>query len=215
MTVQERIGLVLHNPIRYDLRLWLMARGREGAFRRELVGLAKLQPGDSVLDVGCGTGSLAIAAARQVGKTGSVQGIDPSPEMVGHAVSKGRRARVNAEFRAGIAQELPFGDASFDAVFCTFVLHQLPPESLHRAVAEIARVLRPDGRAVFVDIGGDQGGRKTVHVRAAARHGVHLFDLNEAAPLLGHFGLRQTAHGDVAFRLSFFERVQYVVAAKS
>ena len=211
----EPVGLVLHNPIRYDLRLWLMTRGREGRFRRQLVELAQVKLGDAVLDVGCGTGSLAIAASRAVGPSGSVMGIDPSPEFIGRADKKARRAHVDARFRAGTAQRLPFADGSFDVVMCTFVLHQLPPEAIHGAVAEMARVTRAGGRLLFVDIGGEQGDRQTVHVRAAARHGVHLFDLRAAAPHLGRFGLVERAGGELPFRLSFFERVEYVLADRA
>jgi ubiquinone/menaquinone biosynthesis C-methylase UbiE len=210
----EPVGLILHNPIRYDLRLWLMTRGREGRFRRQLVELAGVREGERVLDVGCGTGSLAIAASRAVGKSGSVIGIDPSPEFIRRAAAKARRARMNATFQAGAAQDLPFEDGSFDVVMCTFVLHQLPPAALHKAAAEMARVVQPGGRVLIVDIGGEQGARQTVHVRAAARHGVHLFDLREATPMLGHIGLTERASGELPFRLSFFERVQYVLAGK-
>lgn len=210
--VAEPVGLVLHNPIRYDLRLWFMARGREGAFRRELVELARIAPGDRVLDVGCGTGTLAIAAKRAAGPNGTVEGIDPSPEMIGRARAKARRAKLEVAFETAAAQHLPFADGSFDAVVSTFVLHQLPGDAIHEAVAEMRRVLRPGGRLLLVDIGGDQGDRQTVHVRAAARHHVHLFDLRDAAPLLAHLGMTETSSGDVGFRLSRFERVQYLLA---
>src|SRR6187402_3254654 len=149
----EPVGLVLHNPIRYDLRLWLMTRGREGRFRRELIELVGAREGERVLDVGCGTGSLAIAASRAVGESGSVVGIDPSPEFIVRAAAKARRARVKASFQAGTAQNLGFEDWSFDVVMCTFVLHQLPPAALHRAVAEMARVLKPGGRVLIAGIG--------------------------------------------------------------
>src|SRR5438132_4412204 len=73
-------GRVLHWAARYDLLVWLLTHGRDRAFREKLVSLARLVPGESVLDVGCGTGSLAIAAKRQVRMTGEVFGVDASPE---------------------------------------------------------------------------------------------------------------------------------------
>lgn len=206
------VGLVIHSAFRYDLRLWLMSRGRESALRNEQVDLARLAPGESVLDVGCGTGTLAIAAARRVGATGEVHGIDPSPEMIGRARAKARRAGVPLTFDTGMAQSLPFPDARFDAVLSTFVLHQLPTDALHAAFAEMRRVLKPGGRLLLVDIGGEQGDRRTVHVRRAAEHHVHLFDLTKVAPHLGQMGLRELASGEIRFRLSRFERVQYVLA---
>src|SRR5262245_14466684 len=85
-------GDVLHFAAVYDLIAWIHLRGRERAFREHLVRLARLEPGESVLDVGCGTGSLAIAAKRTVGPAGTVQGIDPSTEMIARARKKARKA---------------------------------------------------------------------------------------------------------------------------
>ena len=86
-------GLVIHWAARYDLLAWLLTGGRERAFRERLIELAGLAPGESVLDIGCGTGTLAIAATRHAGPTGAVYGIDASPQMIARATRKGRRER--------------------------------------------------------------------------------------------------------------------------
>src|SRR4051812_9706934 len=75
-------GRVLHSAAGYDALVWLLSLGRERAFRERLVRLSQLRAGQSVLDIGCGTGSLAIAAKRVVGPSGTVDGIDASPEMI-------------------------------------------------------------------------------------------------------------------------------------
>ena len=206
------IGLVIHAARRYDLRVWWMTRGREGAFRAEQLDIAGVGEGEAVLDVGCGTGSLAILAARRVGTRGSVVGVDPSPEMVARATGKARRAGVDATFRTGIAQALPFEDARFDVVTCTLVLHQLPAEALHGAFAEFRRVLKPGGRLLLVDIGGPQGDRDTMHVKRARHQGAHLFDLEEIGPRLGHVGFAEVTSGDIRRQPAGLERIRYLVA---
>src|SRR5262245_61993392 len=97
-------GLVLHSAARYDFMVWLLTLGRERAFREKILKLASLESGESVLDVGCGTGTLAIAAKRHVGPTGTVYGIDASPEMIARADKKARKAGVEVVFRYGAAQ---------------------------------------------------------------------------------------------------------------
>src|SRR5215472_5986425 len=99
-------GIILHAPVRYDFLLWLLTLGRETAFREKMLRFAALQPGESALDIGCGTGTLAIAAKRQVGPAGTVSGTDASPEMLARAEKKARRLCVEVSFKKGTAQSL-------------------------------------------------------------------------------------------------------------
>src|SRR5215216_4246893 len=145
-------GLVLHGTARfYDLLAWLMTRGREGVFREKVVDLARLQSGESVLDVGCGTGTLAVAAKRRVGPAGAVYGVDASPEMIARASKKARKAGLEVVFRNALVQALPFPDDSFDAVLSTLMLHHLPPSAREQCAREVRRVLKPGGRVLAVD----------------------------------------------------------------
>jgi ubiquinone/menaquinone biosynthesis C-methylase UbiE len=105
----------VHQRVREE-RLWLVTRSRELGFREKVLQLARLEPGQSVLDVGCGTGTLAIAAKRQVGPTGTVCGIEASPEMIARANRKARKTGVGVVFENGLAEALPFPDAHFEVV---------------------------------------------------------------------------------------------------
>ena len=169
-------GLTLHAPMLYDLSLWLLTLGREHRFREKLLALAELKPGEAVLDVGCGTGSLTLAAKRQVG-AGQVFGIDASPEMLGRAERKARKAGLDAGFRQAPAQALPFADASFDVVLSSLMLHHLPRDSRRQCATEMRRVLGPGGRVLAVDFAGPAGGQAG-HFSHFHRHGgVSLDDL--------------------------------------
>jgi ubiquinone/menaquinone biosynthesis C-methylase UbiE len=147
-------GLVLHGTARYyDLLAWLLMRGREGAFREKVVDLAHIQPGDRVLDVGCGTGTLAVAAKQRVGPMGTVYGIDPSPQMITRASKKARKAGAEVVFKEAIVEALPFADEYFDIVLSTLMLHHLPPQAREQCAREMRRVLKPGGRVLVVDFG--------------------------------------------------------------
>lgn len=101
---------------------------------------ARLSPGQRVLDVACGTGVLALAAADLVGPAGSVVGLDPSDDMLAVA----RRKSASIEWRNGRAESIPFAERNFDAAVSQFgmMFFEDRPASLR----EMMRVLRPGGR---------------------------------------------------------------------
>ena len=135
----------------YDVLAAVLTLGRERQLRERLAELARLAPGDAVLDVGCGTGTLALAAKRAVGASGMVIGIDASPDMIALATRKAARAGADVEFRHAAAGRLPFADATFDAVLSTLMLHHLPAPLRRECVREALRVLEPGGRMLVVD----------------------------------------------------------------
>ena len=206
-------GLVIRTPRRYDLGLWLGSLGREGRFRSEEVRLARVAPGDRVLDVGCGTGSLTIAAARAVGATGSAVGVDPSVEMIGRARAKGRRARVAATFVATAGEALPFADGSIDVVLLSLVLHQLPADALHATMGQVRRVLARGGRVLVVDLGTPVPGQRTVHSHAERHAGPGVpFEVVRVGQLFEHLGLAIVEKGPIAFRFRRLEPLRYILA---
>jgi ubiquinone/menaquinone biosynthesis C-methylase UbiE len=200
---QKTAGLVLHWAARYDLLAWLLTHGRERAFREKLATLARLAPGEAVLDVGCGTGSLAIAAARRVGPGGVVAGVDASPEMIARARRKAARAGVAVEFQHAIAEALPFPDARFAVVLSTLVLHHLPRKTRERSAEEIRRVLTPGGRVLVADFAYPQGAHgiwRHIHRRGHVKP-------DEIVALLERTGFQVVESGPVGI-----SSLQYVLA---
>jgi ubiquinone/menaquinone biosynthesis C-methylase UbiE len=140
---------------RYDLHGWFLDtfvfRGQGRALRQRTLRVADLHAGDVVLDVGCGTGTLALEAAGVVGRTGRVCGIDPSTEQIARAHAKAARRRSLVEFQTGAIEQLPFPDATFDVVLSTLMMHHLPAPTKRHGLSELERVLKPGGRLVIAD----------------------------------------------------------------
>jgi ubiquinone/menaquinone biosynthesis C-methylase UbiE len=190
---------------RYDVIVWLLTLGRETRFRELPLAPARLQQGESVLDVGCGTGSLAVVAKRMVGPTGEVHGIDASVPMIARAKAKARRRGVNAYFDVASADALPFPDRAFDVALSTVMLHHLSKTTRVAAVSEMRRVLRPNGRALLVDFAGARNGKgPRLHFH---RHG-HV-DPRALTEFAVEAGLRVVDSGPVGRW-----NLQYVLAAK-
>jgi ubiquinone/menaquinone biosynthesis C-methylase UbiE len=152
---KETKGLVLSGGWRYDLMEWyhdtFSFRGQLRELRQRTATMARLQPGDAVLDVGCGTGTLALEVARRVGSVGRVAGIDPGTEQIARAREKATRRHLPIEFQVGVIEQLPFPDTTFDVVLSTLMIHHVPAPNKRQGLAEIARVLKPGGRLVMAD----------------------------------------------------------------
>ncbi|MEX0683713.1 MAG: methyltransferase domain-containing protein [Dehalococcoidia bacterium] len=141
----------------YDPIAWLSSFGTISNVRKATIKAARLQPGESVLDVGCGTGDLTLRAARKVGAEARVAGIDASPDMIGVANRKAAAKGRKIDFRLAPIEDLPFADSEFDVALSSFMLHHLPDDLKVRGLAEVCRVLKPGGRLIAVDIKPDGG----------------------------------------------------------
>ena len=126
---------------------------REGAWRPRLVReVLEGEPAD-VLDLGCGSGTLAIAIAAAPGDH-RVTGIDGDPEILG--IARAKPGSEDVTWVEGFADELPFEGGSFDRVVTSLLLHHLEPPVKRAALAEAHRVLRPGGRLHVADFGRSQ-----------------------------------------------------------
>lgn len=136
----------------YDPVQWLL--GGDAA-RRELVAQAAIRPGQRVLEIGCGTGSLVVEAKR-LHPEAEVVGLDPDPKALARARRKAERAGVDLRLDEGFADALPYEDASVERVFSSFMFHHLDPGTKRRTLAEVRRVLRPGGSLHLLDFGGPE-----------------------------------------------------------
>lgn len=151
---QTRGRTIRHWAPFYEAAGWLMSFGQLPAIRRHSIAVAELQPGERVLDVGCGPGSLTVPAATKVGKEGRAAGIDASPEMIEVATGKARKQGLEIDFRVAPIEALPFEDGEFDVVLSSLMLHHLPDDVKAQGLSEIVRVLKPGGRLVAIDLTG-------------------------------------------------------------
>jgi ubiquinone/menaquinone biosynthesis C-methylase UbiE len=120
---------------------------------RPLADQAGIRPGQRILEIGCGTGNLALLAGR-LHPGVEVVGLDPDPKALARARRKAGRRSLPVRFDHGFAQELPYADASFDRVLSALMFHHLGPDERRRALCEVRRVLRPGGSLHLVDFGG-------------------------------------------------------------
>jgi demethylmenaquinone methyltransferase/2-methoxy-6-polyprenyl-1,4-benzoquinol methylase len=136
---------------RYDALNSVMTAGLHHRWRERAAGQAGLGPGDAALDVCCGTGDLALALAGRVGPGGSVVGCDFSEPMLDLAREKAAgRGAAGVRFEWADALSLPYDAGRFDAVTVGFGVRNLA--DLDRGLREMARVLRPGGRLVVLEI---------------------------------------------------------------
>lgn len=130
---------------------------REAVFKRRLVAEARVQVGHQVLDLGCGTGTLALLLKRVV-PGANVVGLDGDPKILAIARAKANEAGVDISFDTGMSFELPYPENSFDRVFSTLLFHHLTRENKIRTLREVYRVLKPGGELHLGDWGKAQNG---------------------------------------------------------
>lgn len=136
----------------YDFIVGLMSFGQESKLRQATLDLARIQPGERILEVGCGTGTLSLAAKARAGAAGEVSGIDVASDMLETARQKANRGGQKVNFQSGRIEQIPFPDGQFDLVLSSLMLHHvIGDEAKQQGMREIFRVLKPGGRLLIVD----------------------------------------------------------------
>jgi ubiquinone/menaquinone biosynthesis C-methylase UbiE len=136
----------------YNQLFTVLARRQHEAFRRHLLELTELAGSERLLDVGCGTGMMALRIAVQYPGC-TLYGIDISQKMIAVARRDAKKQGLAVDFRVGSVAALPYAGDSFDVVTTNIMYHHLDLAQKRRAVSEIARVLKPDGRYVSAEFG--------------------------------------------------------------
>jgi ubiquinone/menaquinone biosynthesis C-methylase UbiE len=206
---QPALGLHALTPY-YDLFHTLVDPG--DGFRFAVAAHLALLPGERVLDVASGTGSLALVLKRLVPEA-EVAGIDIDPAILAIARRKAERAGLDVAFSEASADHLPFADASFDRVVSSLAFHHLEPEVKRRAFREAHRVLRPGGRFLLVDFGGIDVPllRAAFNVLHGEKPGAMQEHVAGAIPPL----LREAGFVDVQDRHVMYKVVHFFLAARA
>jgi ubiquinone/menaquinone biosynthesis C-methylase UbiE len=141
-----------HAAFIYDFFEPILMLGKQNEYDRHIVSLLKLSPAERVLDLGCGTGVLTRMIADQLNaEVGGVSlGIDAAAKMIN--VARKKRESETCRFEVAAAEDLPFENASFDAVVSSLFFHHVPLDLKEKSLLETFRVLRPQGRLVIADM---------------------------------------------------------------
>ena len=184
----------------YDSYMKKMTFGREHLLREETVRLAQVVPGNSVLEVGCGTGTLTLAAKRQAGPIGKVCGIDIIPGMIEVSQHKAAQAKEDITFQLGSIDNIPFPENQFDVVLCSFMIFHMSETTRRKGITEIHRVLKPQGRWLVLDLAlPPQPLQRFIAQKLFG--GMLQHDLHELLPLMGAAGFSNIEMGQAKFRV--------------
>lgn len=135
----------------YDRANDILSAGIHHLWRKKLVKLADVKPGQKVLDCATGTGDLAIEFKKAVGPSGSVVGTDFCKEMLESAPSKAQKHQLEIQYSVADVMNLPFQDSEFDRSSISFGIRNVQDPT--KAVQELARVVKPGGQVLILEFG--------------------------------------------------------------
>jgi ubiquinone/menaquinone biosynthesis C-methylase UbiE len=197
----------------YDSYMQKITFGKENRLREMTIDLANIKPGDSVLEIGCGTGTLTLEAKRKSGPSGKVCGIDIIPGMVERSQQKAAQANLDVTFQLGSIDNIPFPDDQFDVVMCSFMIFHMSEAVRCKGIEEIYRVLKPKGQIIVLDL--------NLPVRRVPRALMKLFlgfmfnhDLKELIPIMESIGFSELELKQVEFRILGMPALSFVRGKK-
>ena len=197
----------------YDLYMKRITFGREDALRTMTINLAQVNPGDCVLEVGCATGTLTLAAKRQAGPTGNVFGIDIIPGMIERSKQKVAQANLDVTFQLGNIEDIPFPNEHFDVVMCSFMIFHMSEKVRNKGIEEIYRVLKPQGKFLVLDL--------ALPPNTVLRRILKLFlgfilkhDLKELQPIMESSGFSQIEISQAKYRVFGLPILSFVRGTK-
>lgn len=192
----ETTGATIHWTSQHDIFVSLMGLGVNGPNSRMIIEMAKIKPGDKVLDVGCGTGDLTLTAKKYAGASGSANGIDASPEGIDIARKKAERGGSGAVFEVGLIERIAYPDATFDVVISRLVIHHLPDDLKRQGFSEIYRVLKPGGLCFLADFKPPTNPLLVHVISALVNHGMIMqSNVWGLPPMLTETGFVEVASG--------------------
>ena len=208
--IKNQMEKMVHSYDKYMKRITL---GREDSLRRMTVNLAQIKPGDCVLEIGCATGTLSLAAKRQAGPTGTGVGIDIIPGMIEVSRDKASQAGLDVTFQSGSIEAIPFPDENFDVVMCSFMIFHMSEKVRNKGIKEIFRVLKPQGRLLVLDL--------ALPPNPVSRGILKLFlgfmlkhDLKELRPIMESSGFSQIEISQAKYRVIGLPILSFVRGTK-
>jgi len=176
----------------YDIGTKLLGAS---AVHRALIAQADVRAGHRVLDIGCGTGTLAVML-KSARPDADVVGLDPDALALERATLKARRAHVDVEFVCGFADAIPYAEGSFDRVLSSLMLHHLTADEQAATLRDVRRVLRPAGSLHLLDFTTDSAHPRGLVARLLHREGRQLHGQSSAQvmQMMSDAGLVDATH---------------------
>jgi ubiquinone/menaquinone biosynthesis C-methylase UbiE len=193
----------------YDSYMKKATFGREHILRRMTMELAGVKAGDTVLEVGCATGTLTLAAKQAAGPSGKVYGIDIIPGMIEASQRKAAQANVEITFQLGSIDSIPFPNSHFDQVMCSFMIFHMSDETRRKGIAEIQRVLKPGGRLLALDLALPPQPFQRWIARKLLGFSANE-DLRDLIPLMEASGFSGMEYGPAKFKIFGLSVIGYV-----